>query len=348
MKRRSRKAGLPPGTPVYLGSVDHETQVSVFRYNEDNWKEEVWPRDGSVPCPEVGTVLWVDLKGVHDTALLETFRETFAIHPLVLEDIVNTDQRPKVEDHGDYLYLVAKMLLPRRGNGVWQDEQISIILGENFVLTFQERPGDVFNSLRDRIRSDASRVRNMDAGYLMYTLVDLIVDHYFAVLEELGEELDELQERILAKPDQDSLIEIQGLRRQLLLTRKAIWPMRELASRLERQESALLAKVPGIYLRDVYDHTIHCIDTLEAFREVGASILEIYLSGVSNRTNDVMKVLTIISTIFLPLTFIAGVYGMNFILMPELELTWGYPAILVLMAGIAGGMVIYFRRKGWL
>lgn len=347
LKRRSKKAGLPPGTPMYLGDVAHSTGVTVFRYDPQRWTEETWARHTEPPRTQADSILWVNLDGVHETELLERFRLAFGIHPLVMEDIVNTDQRPKMEDHGDYIYLVVKMLQLHDVEGL-AEEQISIVVGHGFVLTFQEEPGDVLGSLRDRIRMGTGRVRTMDAAYLAYSILDLIVDHYFAVLEGLGEAIDIVQEEVLRSPDSQTLERIQRIRRRLLLSRKAIWPMRELAGRLERQENPLLSSVPTVYFRDIYDHTIHCIDTLEAFREISASSLEIYLTSISNRTNDVMKVLTIISTIFLPLSFIAGLYGMNFVLMPELEWPWGYPMVLGFMGITAGCMLFFFRRKGWL
>ena len=223
LKRRSKKAGLPPGTPVYLGDEKHTTNVSVFRYNAQTWTEEAWRRAETPPQADEGSVLWVNMDGVHETAIIEQFHQAFGIHPLIMEDVVNTDQRPKMEDHGDYIYLVVKML-QTHGPQEFSEEQISIIVGRGFVLTFQEQPGDVLGSLRDRIRLGNGRLRSMDAAYLAYSILDLIVDTYFAVLEALGETIDIVQEEVLQSPDPQTLERIQRIRRRLLLTRKAIWP----------------------------------------------------------------------------------------------------------------------------
>jgi magnesium transporter len=272
----------------------------------------------------------------------------FGIHPLIMEDILHTGQRPKGEDLGDYLFIVLKMIYHDEEKDEVIGEQLSLILGPNYVISFQEREGDVFNPIRERIRNAKGRIRKAGADYLAYVLVDAIVDHYFAILEELGGTIESLEEELVTNPRPETLQTIHTLKRELIFLRKSVWPLREVISGLEREESPLITEPTGIYLRDVYDHTIQVIDTIETYRDMVSGMLDIYLSSLSNRMNEVMKVLTMIATIFIPLTFIAGIYGMNFKFMPELEWHWGYPMALVVMLLIVGSMFIYFRRKKWL
>ena len=271
----------------------------------------------------------------------------FRAPPLVLEDIMNTDQRPKMEDFGDYVYIVLKML-SLNDRGEVAAEQVSLILGKNFVLSFREQHSDIFDPIVERIKSGKGFIRKAGAGYLAYALLDAVVDHYFVVLEKREEEIDTLEEEVIANATPRTLQRIHKLRRELIFLRKAIFPFRNVISALERGESAFFDQTSRIYLRDIYDHTIHIIDTLETFRDLATGLLDIYLSSVSNRMNSVMRILTVIATIFMPLTFLAGVYGMNFKYMPELEWPWGYPAVLLLMATVGIGMQVYFRRKKWL
>jgi magnesium transporter len=267
----------------------------------------------------------------------------------VMEDIMNTEQRPKIEDFDDYIFVVLKMLYYDNDEEEIKAEQISIIVRSNFVLSFQEREGDIFNPLRDRIRNAKGRVRKMGPDYLAYCLLDAIVDNYFVVLEKLGEQIEGMEEELVTNPTPVTLQRIHNLKREMIFLRKSVWPLREVVSRLERGESPLIKESTGIYLRDVYDHTIQVIDTIETYRDMLSGMLDIYLSSISNRMNQVMKVLTIIATIFIPLTFVAGIYGMNFEYMPELKWHWFYPkAFWLVMIGIAGVMLVYFRRKRWL
>jgi magnesium transporter len=266
----------------------------------------------------------------------------------VLEDILNTDARPKTEDYGAYLFIIVKVLsFDEMTNGILK-EQVSIVLGRNFVLSFQERGGDVFDIIRDRIRTGKGRVRKMQADYLAYVLMDAIVDNYFVVLETLGEKVEDLEEALVNKPTREAAHTLHLLKREMISLRRAIWPLREVISLLQRSESPLIRQGTGIYLRDVYDHTIQVIDTVEAQRDMLSGMLDIYLTSVSNRMSEVMKVLTIISTIFIPLTFIAGVYGMNFEFMPELKWRYGYPLIWLVMLAIGVAMLIQFKRRKWL
>ena len=270
--------------------------------------------------------------------------------PLIIEDILNTDQRPKMEDFDEYIYIVLKMLYYNGNINEIITEQVSLILGSNFVISYQEqeKEGDVFNVIRERIKTNKGRIRKMGADYLAYCLVDAIVDNYFIVLETLGEKIESLEEELVNYPTPEILRTICTMKRDMILLRRSVWPLREVINELERGESSLIKESTEIYLKDVYDHTIHVIDTLETFRDMVSGMLEIYLSSISNRLNAVMKVLTIIATIFMPLTFIVGLYGMNFKYMPELPWRWGYPAVLLVMAAVGISMIVYFRRKKWL
>jgi len=350
-KKRSLKSGLPPGTLVHIGEKKkEEVKITVMDYAEAGYNEkDLKTVDECFLLRDRPAVTWINVEGVHDVKILEKLGECFGLHPLIQEDIINTDQRPKIEDYDNYLYIVLKMLYLNKGNNGVVTEQISLILGKNFVVSFQEGiEGDVFDLVRERIRTDKGRIRKMGADYLAYALLDSIVDNYFVVLEAIGERIELLEERLIASPTPETLQIIQNLKREMIFLRKAVWPLREVAGSLERGESSLINENTRIYLRDVYDHTIHVIDTIETFRDMLSGILDIYLSSVSNRLNAVMKVLTIIATIFMPLTFIVGVYGMNFKYLPELEWKWGYPLIWLVMIGIGVTMLIYFKRKKWL
>jgi len=293
-------------------------------------------------------VTWINIDGVHQLEIIEKIGELFKIHPLVLEDIVNTGQRPKMEDFVDYIFLTLKMLRYFEGEKETKTEQVSMILGSNFVISFQESEGDVFDPIRERLRADKGRIRKMGADYLAYALMDAVVDNYFTILEKLGEGIEDMEEELVVNPTLETLQAIHHLKREMIFPRKSVWPLREVINRLERWESSLIKKSTSIYLRDLYDHTIQVIDSIETFRDVLSGMLDIYLSSVSNRMNEVMKVLTIIATIFIPLTLVAGIYGMNFRFMPELETSVGYPIVLLLMLCIGVLMISYFRKKRWL
>jgi magnesium transporter len=350
VKKRSKKAGLPPGTPVYIGERKAgPAKISVIEYNEQGLEEmEVKTLAQCIPYKNKATVTWINVDGIPETAFMERLGECFGLHHLVVEDIMNTDQRPKMEDFGEYMYVVLKMLYPGADKGSIVIEQVSLILGENFVLSFQERAGgDVFDPIRERIRGNKGRIRKMGADYLAYSLIDSIVDGYFIILEGIGERVELIEEELIANPGSQTLRLMHNLKREMIFLRKSVWPLREVISGLERGESALIKDSTRIYLRDVYDHTIHVIDTIESLRDMVSGMLDIYLSSISNRLNEVMKVLTIIATIFIPLTFVAGVYGMNFKHMPELAWRWGYPLILSVMAAIGISMMVYFKKKKW-
>ena len=350
IKKRSEKAGLPPGTLVHIGEKKAEIpKITIMDYGEAHFQEkEVKTIEECFLFKETPTVTWINIDGLHQVEILEKLGECYGFHPLVLEDILNTDQRPKIEDYGEYLYIVLKMLDQSNQSNEILTEQISIILGQSFVISFQEKEGDVFDPIRERIRSGKGRIRKMGADYLAYALLDSIVDNYFIVMEKLGERIEFLEEELVKRPIPETLQTIHHLKREMIFFRKAVWPLREVIGSLERGELGLVKETTRIYLRDVYDHTIQVIDTIETFRDMVSGMLDIYLSSVSNRLNAVMKVLTIIATIFMPLTFIAGIYGMNFKHMPELEWRWGYPTVWIAVILIGVSMLIYFKKKGWL
>jgi magnesium transporter len=350
IKKRSKKAGLPPGTLVHIGEQKaEEVSITVIDYDEGRLQEEeIETVEECFPFKDKPTVTWINVDGIHQVEILELLGECFGLHPLVLEDILNTDQRPKLEDFGDYIFVVLKTFSYNDQSDEVEPEQISLILGPSLVMSFQEREGDVFNPIRERVRTGKGRIRRMGADYLAYSLLDSIVDNYFTVLEQVGEKIEFLEEELVTNPTPETLQTIHNLKREMIFLRKSVWPLREVIGALERGESSLIEESTGIYLRDVYDHTIQVIDTIETFRDMISGMLDIYLSSVSNRMNEVMKVLTIIATIFIPLTLVAGIYGMNFQYMPELGWRWGYPVVWLAMLVIGALMLVYFRRKKWL
>lgn len=344
-----RQFGLPPGSLVYLGEKRVENVIiSVIDYNEKEFHETVLsdPR----ACGKYvnkRSVTWINVTGLHDTSVIASLGEVFGFHPLILEDILSTGQRPKLEDLDDYIYCVVQMIYRPSEDKDIISEQVSMILGSCFLITFQETEGDVFDMLRDRIRGGKGRIRKMGCDYLAYSLLDAIVDNYFVILEQIGEQCDELQEQIDIQAEADVLHDVHSLRRHLIHMRRAFWPLREVVGALERSESRLIHENMTPYLRDVYEHTIHAIDSVESLRDTLSGVMDVYMTAVNSRTNDVIKVLTVISTIFMPLTFVTGIYGMNFKHMPELEWRYGYDAVWVVMLIISIVMMIYFRRKKW-
>ncbi len=350
-KKRSRKAGLPPGSLIHIGERKADSpRITIIDYDEQTvTQRDAAGVDECIIFRERPSVTWINVEGLHDVSILQKIGDCYGFHPLVLEDILNTDQRPKLEDYAEYLYIVLRMLRPGdRQSGVLS-EQISLIVGDNFVISFQEGiEGDVFGPVRDRIRNDKSRFRKAGADFLAYSLIDAVVDNYFTVLEQMGEDIELLEENLVTSPSRQTLGEIHRLKREMIFLRKAVWPLREVINGLERSESAMIRQQTRPYLRDVYDHSIQVIDTTETFRDMVSGMLDIYLSSMSNRMNEIMKVLTIIATIFMPLTFLAGIYGMNFKHMPELEWQFGYPLVWLAALTIGISMLIYFRKKKWL
>jgi magnesium transporter len=350
IKKHSKKAGLPPGTLVHIGERKTEkVRITLIDYNEENFQERTVDHiEECFPFKTTPTVTWINIDGLHQIETIEKIGKHFELHSLILEDILNTGQRPKCEDYDKHLFAVLKMLSYSDENQSIQSEQVSLILGQNIVISFQEAVGDVFEQIRDRIRNAKGRIRKMPADYLAYALIDAVVDNYFLILEKLGERLESIEEELVTTSTDKIPHQIHGIKRELLFMRKSVWPLRELTNNLEKTESSLILDATKPYLRDVYDHTIQIIDTVESFRDMVSGMLDIYLSSISNKMNAVMKVLTIIATIFIPLTFIAGIYGMNFKDMPELGWKWGYPIVLIIMAVVAVVMLIYFKRKKWL
>ncbi len=349
-KKRSRKAGLPSESLVYTGDKKGGTvTMHVLDYDDVQVQElDIAEAEACLPFKKKSTITWIDVDGVHDVPMLEKLGDCFGLHRLVIEDILNTDQRPKMEDYGDYLYIVLKMLSQGKAGEILT-EQVSIILGNNFVLSFQEGlAGDVFTPVRDHLRRGRGRIRKMGADYLAYSLLDAVVDNYFIVLEKLGDRIELLEAELLENLTQKTVRKIYQVKRDLIFLHNAIWPLREVVSSLGKHESALVRESTVPYLRDVYDHVIHVVDSVGIYREMLSGMLDLYLSSVSNRLNEIMKVLTIIATIFMPLTFLAGLYGMNFKNMPELEWHYGYPLLLCFMAGVAAFMIFYFKRKKWM
>jgi len=350
--RRRTKPGAPPGT-ITVDPHAHETEIDLFAYGPDGFIEEklIGP-DRVRQVVGKWPVTWVNVDGLGDVKALREIADMFKVHPLALEDVVNVHQRAKVEEYGDQLFVVARMTTLDK-DGELETEQLSIVLGPGFVVTFQERPGDVLDPVRDRIRGGRQICRENE-DFLAYALIDAVVDHYFPVLESLGERLEDLEEEVVTCPDKIALAKIHKVKRDLLLLRRAIWPEREALSRLHRDVLPQIGDTARIYLRDSYDHTVQVIDLLESYREMAASLLDVYLSQTSNRLNEVMKVLTIFASIFIPLTFITSLYGMNFdtnvspLNMPELEWAWGYPYALALMLAVTLATLGYFQHKGWL
>jgi len=351
LKKRSQKAGLPPGSLVYIGSEQSEkVKIRLIDYSDKKIREkELKTVEECFPFKETPTVTWIDIDGIKHTEIIEKIGKCFGLHPLVLEDIVNTEQRPKIEDFKNYVFIVLKMLSYDEKHADIKVEQVSLILGRNFVISFQDNvEGDVFDNVRQRLRTNRGRLRKMGADYLVYSLMDAIVDNYFIILEKIGERIEDMEDELLLKPHAEIIKEINKLKRSTIFLRKSVWPLREVVSIMERGEIPLIKKETTVYFRDIYDHSIQIIDNIETLRDILAGMLEIYLSSLSYKMNEIMKVLTIIATIFIPLTFVVGIYGMNFHYMPELEWHWGYPLVWLTMLFIAGMMLYYFRRKQWM
>ncbi len=348
--RAHERAGQPPGTPFFIGSRKMEkVSLSYIRFNE-NLHEE---KDISTPeeCADLcrsEDVVWINVDGIHDTETIAGIGELFNIHPLTIEDIVNTMQRPKFEDFGSYLFIVLKMLSYQDVKTGMQTEQVCMILGDNFVITFQERPGDVFDIVRERIRGGRGFIRRAGADYLAYALIDSVVDSYFMILETIGDQIEHLEDQVIIDPKPDTVSMIHGFKRAMLFMRRTVWPLREEIALLEKSGSELVKDSTSVFLRNLYDHTIQVIDTVETYRDIISGMHDTYLSSVSNRMNQVMKVLTIIATIFIPLTFITGVYGMNFRYMPELYWKYSYYIAIGLMLMISLAMIAYFKKKKWI
>jgi magnesium transporter len=337
---------------VHLGRpAAHTVRLSVIDYDGAGHFREWEPADPAevVPLVTSPTISWINVDGIHDVELIAQLGRLFGMHPLIVEDILHAGQRPKVEDLGNQLYVVMKMLTPGAREGDVEWEQLSLVVGENYVLSFQEKPGgDFFDPVRERIRQDKGRIRKAGADYLAHALIDLVVDKYFLVLEPLGDRIETLEDAVVARPAPRHIQRINELKRAVTEVRRSVWPLREVLGALERTECALVRDTTRPYFKDVYDHTIQIVDTAEILRDMLAGMMEIYMSSLSNRLNEVIKVLTIIATLFIPLTFLVGVYGMNFDHMPELRWRYGYAATWAVMIAATGAMLYFFRRRGWL
>ncbi|MDO8057032.1 MAG: magnesium/cobalt transporter CorA [Candidatus Hermodarchaeota archaeon] len=348
-KSRTEKLGLPPGSLVYVGEKPVEkTIISYLLYEQEEVREAVIESIAELPdTPSGDGVLWIQVTGLAQIAWLKELGQRFALHPLVLEDILATDQRPKIESYGPYEFIVLRAFHHEIVQHMADQEQISIIWGKNFVISIQERQSLLFGSPYDWIHQNRGTIRTGGSVFLTYALVDAVVDRYFTFLERFGEELEDLEEELVAEPTQQTLQRIYRLKHAMIQTRKATWPLREVVTRLDREEAPEIRGQTGWYLHDIYDHIIRILETVEMNREMLSGMLDIYLSSISNRMNEVMKVLTIISTIFIPLSFITGIYGMN-LLIPETSFPWVYPFLLLIMFLIALGLIVYFRKKRWL
>jgi magnesium transporter len=330
----------PDANPSRIILIDYDAKHAIRRV-------DLTP-NALIPYLGTNTVSWMDVQGLGSERVLKQVGEIFKLHPLLLEDVVNVPQRPKVEDYNQQLLIIAHMVRSNADKDGFETEQVSIVLGKNYLLTIQEEElEDCFDPVRDRIRTNQGRVRESSADYLTYLLLDVLIDGYFPVLEDYGERIEELEDKIMRSPTQDILEEIYSVRRELLALRRLVWPLRDVMNVLIRTSNKLVTLDAQIYMRDCYDHVIQLLDIIETYRELASSLMEIYLSSMSNKMNEVMKFLTVISTIFIPLTFIVGVYGMNFENMPELEWEWGYFICWVVMIAIAGSLILFFWKRGW-
>lgn len=347
---KAKKVGQSPGTLIHVGKqkVEHPL-LTVIDYDRETFQTyHDLGIDDTLAFKDSKTVSWINLSGIHDVSVIERFGTRFAIHPLALEDILNTHHRPKIEEYDAYTLIILKMLFFDEKTQSIDTEQVSLVLGDNYVITFQEREGDVFDGVRERLQRSNGRIRQRGGDYLTYALLDSIVDSYFHILEKVGDSLALLEDELISNPGQEALGKVHHYKRELMLLRKSVWPLREVISTLYKEDSERITEGTQIFLRDLYDHSIQVLDTVEIFRDSVSGLHDLYMSSVSNRMNEIMKVLTIMASIFIPLTFIAGVYGMNFDYMPELHWRWGYLTVWLLMFGCLIGMVKYFKRKNWL
>ncbi|MCB9335522.1 MAG: magnesium/cobalt transporter CorA [Flavobacteriales bacterium] len=356
MKKRKKnknlsvqKAGLPPGNLEYRGDIYTQNKtVELITFSETFFQEKK-SENAEALLKEIqeDKIYWVNLVGLHNTEAISKIGAHFNIHPLVLEDVLNTDHRPKAEDGNDYLFFTLKMFVKTSENNI-EPEQVSIILGKNYVITFQEKEGDVLDIIRERLKDDTSKLRKRKGDYLFYRIIDSLVDSYYQVLEDLGDRIESLEDEIYLNSQTIHYRMAQDLRRELIYLRKTVFPLREAISKASKESiNKLIDEETAKHFNDVYDHSIHVIETLETYRDLTSGLMDLYMTTVSNKMNEIMKVLTIIATIFIPITFIAGVYGMNFKNMPELEHEWGYPIALIFMGLIVVAMLIYFKVKKW-
>jgi magnesium transporter len=343
-----KKKGLPPGSLVYVGNRENQKLAcQILDYNTSEFHEHSFnDPEKCLSFKDSESVTWINIIGLSDTEKISKIAKHYGLHDLLVEDILNTTSRPKIEQTEDYIFAILKMAWHE--GDILHFEHITVVLGSNWVLTFQELSGDVFNTIRERIKIPSSKIRKSNADHLYYALLDCIVDNYFVVLEHVGDKLEDFEDELVDHAGHESFLKLQSYRKELIRLRRSVYPLREVISTLSKTEHQLISSSNDRYFRDLYDHTIQVIETVETFRDLMTTMFDIYMSGVSNRMNNIMKVLTIIATIFIPLTFIVGVYGMNFENMPELQWKYGYFLVLGFMATLAFGMLWMFKKKGWL
>lgn len=348
--KNPKKIGSAPGTLVHIGNIfEEDVEILNINYNEET--QEMHRTKNVEDCfKEIkdNEVCWIDVEGLKDISVIEKIGSEFKLHPLILEDILNTGQRAKFEDYGNYIFIVLKMLIYDKTTRVVKAEQVSFVLINNCVISFQERNMGIFSNVILRIKAAKGNIRKQGADYLLYALIDSVVDSYFGILENLGDEIDEIEDELINEPSKEVLQKIHKLKKDMLFLRNSIWPLREVVSVLVRSDNSYFSQNTIVYLRDVYDHIIQIIDTIEVYRDMLSGMLDTYLSSISNKTNDVMKVLTIMSTIFIPITFLAGVYGMNFKNIPELQCNYGYAIFWVVSIIIIIVLIGFFRKKKWI
>lgn len=345
---RYQNIGAPPGTMFYNGAhKDKRIKITLIEFNENEFFEhDYYDLSECLDHVKDNMIKWINVEGVHNIEMIEKIGKLYSIHPLTLEDIVHVDQRPKFEEYDTYLLAIMKMIMYDKSV---RAEQLSMILVGDTVISFQEpEGGDAFDVIRARLRQCKGRVRKLGADYLFYALMDAVVDYYFSALEKIGDKVEDIEEEIINEPKRESLIQLYDLKREVIYLRKQVWPLRDMLSNLLRSESNLITDNTQLFFRDLQDHSTRIIDTVETYRDLLSGIMDIYLSTNSNKMNEVMKVLTIMSSIFIPVTFIAGVYGMNFDFMPELKSPYGYAGVWLVMLSVMGGLVYYFKRKKWM
>ncbi len=350
VRRAVKKPGVPPGTLVHTGEkkVEH-VRIRYLDYDGTQLQEaEAKDIRACFAFKDSPTVTWLNVDGLHDVDVVRAAGEHFGWHPLLLEDIVGTEQRAKVEEYEDYLFVVLPLLTWDERQRQVTHEQFSLVLGERYVFTFQERWSDLFDPVRERLRHAKGRIRTRGADYLAYALMDAVVDHCFQVLERIAEVIEDLEEEVLTDDGRETMIRLHAIKRELIAVRKAVWPMRDVLARVVRDEEDMFTPETELFLRDAHDHSVQVVESVEALRDVLSGAMDLHLSMMEARANEVMKVLTIIASIFIPLTFVVGIYGMNFHYMPELDMPWAYPAVLLILATLAVSMVVVFRKKGWM
>jgi magnesium transporter len=351
LKPRSKKLGTPPGSLIYTGDNPKKLpQITVWLYDASTIVEK-HPRtiEEAFSFLQENVKIWIQICGISDPNLINNLGSRYKLHPLMLEDIMNPTQRSKLDDYRDHLYIVTHLLQYKNdGAGAANEEQLSMVVGKDLLITLLDRESDILKPIEERLQKTTSKMRLRGPDYLAYAILDTIVDNYFMILEQVDQHLENLEHDLLNDPKRNMLLNIQKATRVLALIRKTIWPMREMLSQFRRIDSPLISDATRVYASDVYDHTVQAIETVESFRDVAAGMIHNYLSTINQRLNEIMRVLTVVATIFVPLTFISSLYGMNFDYMPELHSRWGYPIVLGLMLAVCCGMLYFFRRKRWI